>query len=159
MDVRYRETRKHATEEEAEVLDQDQQQQVIDELEQNYHDMVKTSKYVFTAIAGFASAACLVIGYVSEFYVPFLLAALSFMALIPCHGSKRWAWAVAACVEASALVSAFMNIKVTGPVMWIGLHSVYFLTVLFFFSSQKFFHSVPEKIQQLYKLKYGAKLA
>ena len=160
MDVTFRETRKRDPEDEAEVLDQDQQQRVIDELEENYKQMVRTQEIAFTGIIGFASAACLVIGYISGLHIPFLLSSFAFMALIPCHMlNKRWLWGLAISLEVVAIVSAVLNVAETGVGMWIGLHGVYFLVVFFFFSSQKFVKSMPERIQNLHKLKYGAKLA
>ena len=160
MDVTFRETRKRDPEDEAEVLDQDQQQRVIDELEANYKQMVRTQEIAFTGIIGFASAACLVIGYISGLHVPFLLSSFAFMALIPCHMlNKQWLWGLAGSLEVVAIVSAVLNVAETGVGMWIGLHGVYFLVIFFFFSSQKFVKSMPERIQNLHKLKYGAKLA
>ena len=162
MDVRLRENAKLNDIKENEILDQDQQQQIIDELEADYRKMVKTQKYVFSGAAIFAGVMSFVVGFIYGVNVPFIAVGLSCFALLLCQTHKRrlsfFAWLSAGIIEVMALILAFFyRNQLNGLIIL--MHVIYGLLLIFHRTSQTFFKSVPAKIQELYNLKYGAKLA
>lgn len=86
-------SKKSENDDEAEILDQDQQQQVIDSLTKDYEHMVRSQRYSFIVLTLIVSFACIFAAYSTGKYQILLPASASYLSLILAefllHSSKK----------------------------------------------------------------------
>ncbi|OHT07022.1 hypothetical protein TRFO_24742 [Tritrichomonas foetus] len=145
---------------EAEILDQDQQQQVIDSLKSQYESMIKSQRYAFIILVSIVSIVCFFAANSTGQYKIFIAAAISYISLIACDVlNQSWCWIITAGFELISLFVSYQNRYYIQRLALIAVHIGYLILVMFLVSSHHFSKSFPDEINRLQKLKYGSKLA
>ncbi|OHT17198.1 hypothetical protein TRFO_41213 [Tritrichomonas foetus] len=160
MDTGDEVVRRNIKPDEAEILDQDQQQQVIDNLKAEYESMLKTQRIAFSILVAIVSIVCFFAANSTGQYKIFIAGAFSYISLILCDNfNKSWCWLVTAGFELVSLFISYQNRYNIQRLALISIHIGYLILIIFLVSSHHFSQSFPDEINRLQKLKYGSKLA
>jgi hypothetical protein len=145
--------------EEAEILDESDQQKIIDDIEQDYHRMVRTQAVLVSLAASCAAFGCALAALQTKayFYMVFPILAFGTIVFSVRHRNRYWPLSIA--FEITSLVMMFRADNPISNIAWIFIHGVYILLAIFWWSSHRFLLTFPEQIRHLGTLKYGVKLA
>lgn len=146
--------------EEAEILDEDEQQRIIDDLKKQYGSVMRSQKRVFRIITVLMSIFCVIIGFITHLHLQFVIPSLAFLFLLGFEKVKNMQCKLATGIcEASFLIITLKFWGKATPYLWAAVHIIYFVMVAHIISTQNFAKSLPSKIMELQGMKYGPKLA
>ena len=147
-------------ENEAEILDEDQQQEVIDDLKQEYEKILKSQNISFIVLTVIVSFVCLFASFKMEFNKILFSSTFSYLSLLVCERiGQYWCWISSASLEILSIILTYNYSKTLPTYVLIIIHAGYIFLALFLADSKNALSKIPNEIENLQQYKYGSKLA
>ena len=143
---------------EPEILDRDEQERVIQDLQNDYLNLIKSQRKGFITFVLLMACFCFAGLAITKNYVTFLSAAFAFLSTLLLEIlNSGFRWVIVGVFEALAVICSAID---DSPLkIRIAVHAIFAIVIMLYVSMEKSSKSLPQEINKLKDLKYGPKLA